>query len=109
MFAANWLSGSTAGSFHRQALYAKRQIVKTSCRLPRGMQGTEQAIIALLTLVVIGTSVWAGADASRRDWSTYAGPFGLPMSWPVVFIACVALWILAFPLYLVERRDIPER
>ncbi len=62
-------------------------------------------MIALLILVVVGTSLWAAADASRRDWRDYRGPFGLPMGWGIVLAACVLLWIVAFPLYLAERRD----
>jgi hypothetical protein len=64
-------------------------------------------MIALLVLVVVGTSLWAAADASRRDWSAIRGPFGLPMGWGVILVACLLVWIVAFPFYLVDRHDAP--
>lgn len=67
------------------------------------------APIVLIVPIVIGTSIWAAADAAQRDWSALAGPFGLPMGWAWVLIACLALWIIAFPCYLAERGRVPIR
>jgi len=61
----------------------------------------------LLLLVVLATDVWvyqdSGSRLSRGEPVTVTfGPFRLenPTVW---FVACLLLWILAFPLYLVAR------
>src|SRR3954471_23454205 len=45
----------------------------------------------LIILVVVGTSIWVMVDATSR---------GLSWTWG---LGCLALWIVAFPMYLVER------
>jgi hypothetical protein len=52
---------------------------------------------ALIVLVVIGTAIWVGFDAPAR---------GLSWTWA---LGCLALWIVAFPWYLVERQRAPGR
>jgi hypothetical protein len=49
-------------------------------------------MVELVLLVVIGTSIWVAFDAPQH---------GLSWSWG---LGCLALWILAFPWYLVERQ-----
>jgi hypothetical protein len=50
---------------------------------------------ALVVLVVVGTSVWVFVDAPGR---------GLSRWWAG---GCLALWIVAFPWYVVTRRGGP--
>ncbi len=67
------------------------------------------ALLPLLVLsVVAGTATWVYSDAQRRDADGYPvvvtfGPFtlGSPGVWAA---ACVIVWILILPLYLVARR-----
>jgi cytochrome c oxidase assembly factor CtaG len=61
----------------------------------------------LLMLVVLATDVWVYRDSGSRltrgePVTVTFGPFRLesPTVW---FVACLVLWILAFPLYLVAR------
>lgn len=46
---------------------------------------------SLILLIVIGTSVWVSLDAPSH---------GLSRAWA---LGALALWIVAFPWYLVER------
>jgi len=54
-------------------------------------------------LIVLGTTVWLGIDAARRDWSknTFASS---PLIW---IFGSLAMWIVIFPAYLVMRRKAP--
>ena len=54
----------------------------------------------VVLLVVVGTTIWVGVDATRREWGGGLGPG----SW-VVF--CLLFWIVAFPVYLVKRGKAP--
>jgi hypothetical protein len=54
----------------------------------------------LVLLVVVGTTMWVGVDASKRDWG---GGFGTA-TWVV---GCIVLWIVMFPIYLVKRGGAP--
>jgi hypothetical protein len=54
----------------------------------------------VMFLVVIGTSIWVGIDAS----SIGAGKVGTgPIGW---FLFCLLLWIVGFPVYLAKRSGI---
>lgn len=44
-----------------------------------------------VVLIVLGTSIWVARDAPQH---------GLSWTWG---LGCLALWIVAFPWYLVER------
>lgn len=57
---------------------------------------------ATLLMVPI-TSLWAAIDASRIQLKRYRSNIS---SGPVVFIACLAMWIVAFPWYLSMRYKI---
>jgi Short C-terminal domain len=58
----------------------------------------------LLWVVVIGTSIWVGIDASSlgvRRGSLGGGPFDMGVAaW---FLVCLLLWIVGFPSYLATR------
>ena len=54
----------------------------------------------LVILVVVGTTIWVGVDASKRDWGEGMGTAG----W-VIF--CTLLWIVGFPVYLAKRGKAP--
>lgn len=62
----------------------------------------------LLLAVVLASDAWVMWDASRRhqrhdDVEASVGPITLnrPEHW---LIACIVLWVIAFPMYLVARR-----
>jgi hypothetical protein len=58
----------------------------------------------LVLLVVVGSAVWVGVDASGRDWSDNAFA---DATWKWV-AGSLLLWIVAFPLYLVHRGRVPR-
>lgn len=58
-------------------------------------------LVLLLLLVVIGTTIWVGFDASKRDF----GPNGTSTGAWVG--GCLLLWIIIFPMYLVQRGKAP--
>jgi Protein of unknown function (DUF2510) len=62
-----------------------------------------QVAAAVSGLIVIASTVWVGADASRRDWShdKFADA-----AWKWV-LGCLLLWIVVFPLYLARRNGKP--
>lgn len=59
----------------------------------------------LMWLIVLGTAIWVLVDAKsigvRKGVITGIGNIG-PWAW---FFACLLLWIVAFPLYLIKRSD----
>jgi hypothetical protein len=62
-----------------------------------------QSLLGIPALVVIGSSVWVGADASQRDLS---GDRFADRTWKWV-VGCLLLWIVAFPIYLARRNRSP--
>ena len=54
---------------------------------------------AIILLLIVGTTVWVGFDASQRDWS-HNGFANRPWKWVV---GSLLFWIVVFPLYLVQR------
>jgi hypothetical protein len=73
----------------------------SSLRMIGGIVTMIEVVSLLLWLTVLGTSIWATADAYelRRR--------GLDMEHPAkVFIACVAFWIVIFPWYIVKRNRV---
>lgn len=56
----------------------------------------------LLYVIVILTTIWVGVDSHRNQIPTGKNPYsgGNAMVWVVM---CLALWIVAFPVYLVKR------
>jgi hypothetical protein len=59
----------------------------------------------IVWLLVIGSSIWVVVDAKsigvKRGQIKGIGNMG-PWGW---FVACLLLWILAFPLYLSKRSE----
>ncbi len=57
----------------------------------------------LILLLIAGTTIWLGFDASRRDWrrSSFA------RSATIWVIGSLAMWIVIFPLYLFMRQRAP--
>jgi hypothetical protein len=60
-------------------------------------------MIAVLILIVIGSTIWVGFDAWGRDWSESNIARG-PFAW---MTACLLLWIIFFPAYLAQRSRFP--
>lgn len=62
----------------------------------------------IVLLVVIGTSIWVLIDAQsigvRKGLVTGVADMG-PVGW---FIACLGIWILAFPFYLAKRDEFKQ-
>jgi hypothetical protein len=56
-----------------------------------------------MLVVVIGTAIWVGLDASQRDWSNNK----FAKSPAVWVLGCLLLWIVAFPVYLAQRSSVP--
>lgn len=59
--------------------------------------------MGLILLLVVGSTVWLGVDASKRDWSE--NKFASSTAHWVV--GSLGLWIVAFPMYLVHRSRAP--
>jgi hypothetical protein len=59
----------------------------------------------MILLVVIGTTIWVGIDASRRDWSSS----GFAKSTTQWVLGSLLLWIVVFPVYLAKRTSAPLR
>ncbi len=60
---------------------------------------------AVLLLVIVGTTIWVGVDASHRDWSGH-GFANATWKWVV---GSLLLWIVAFPVYLAQRGRVPVK
>jgi hypothetical protein len=60
---------------------------------------------AAVFLIIIASAVWVGIDASHRDWS---GNSFANATWKWV-VGALFLWIVAFPVYLVQRGRVPVK
>ena len=60
---------------------------------------------ALIGLLIVGTTVWVGVDASKRDWRNH-GFANATWKWVV---GMLLLWIVAFPVYLAQRGRVPAK
>lgn len=54
-----------------------------------------------LVAVVLGSSIWASVDSSAIQLHRYRS--GIALKPFVLFLACLLLWIVAFPWYLSVR------
>jgi hypothetical protein len=59
----------------------------------------------LVLLVIVGSTIWVGIDASGRDWT--GNKFAKSTAQWV--IGSLFLWIVAFPAYLVYRGRVPQK
>jgi hypothetical protein len=59
----------------------------------------------LFLLLFVATTIWVGVDASRRDWSDH-GFANATWKW---IVGLLLLWIVAFPIYLVQRNRVPAK
>ena len=62
-------------------------------------------VVSLFIVIVLATSVWAGLDAQALikrgvDKKELGGG---PV---IIFIACLGIWIIGFPYYLVKRSNV---
>jgi hypothetical protein len=60
---------------------------------------------ALIAVLIVGTTAWVGYDASGRDWSGHAFA---NRTWKWV-VGSLLLWIVVFPVYLVQRGKVPAK
>lgn len=60
----------------------------------------------MILLIVLGTSIWVGVDAStigvKKGQLKGMADMG-PTGW---FFACLLLWIVAFPFYVAKREEL---
>lgn len=59
---------------------------------------------ALGSLIVLGTTIWAGIDASKIELRKYK--LNGVTSPATTVIACLFLWVIAFPWYLINKGKI---
>jgi hypothetical protein len=62
-----------------------------------------ELMTAIILLLIVGTTVWVGVDASKRDWSNS----GFAKSTTQWVIGSLLLWIIVFPVYLGKRGSAP--
>ena len=64
---------------------------------------------SLVFLIIVGTSLWVAYDAEKKGAKSGrlgGGFFDMgPIGW---LFACLLLWIVAFPAYLVKREEIEK-
>jgi hypothetical protein len=56
-----------------------------------------------MSMLVLGTTIWIAVDASGRDWSSNRF---CNATWKWV-VGALLLWVVTFPLYLVQRGRVP--
>ena len=67
----------------------------------------EVLLITILPITIfILSSIWAGIDSSKIELKKYKS--GISYGPIVITILCLALWIVAFPWYLVVRAKIKD-
>jgi hypothetical protein len=60
---------------------------------------------AFILLLIVGTTIWIGVDASQRDWRENRF---CNTAWKWV-VGSLLLWIVIFPVYLVQRGRAPQK
>ena len=63
----------------------------------------ERRVYPLGLFIVIGTAIWVGSDARRRDWRN--DRFATKTAYWV--LGSLLLWIIVFPIYLSHRAHVP--
>jgi len=61
------------------------------------------AFVLALYAAQLGSIIWLGIDASKRDFS---GSKFASKTWQWV-VGAIFLWIIAFPVYLFKRNNVP--
>jgi hypothetical protein len=62
-------------------------------------------VTALVAVLVLGSTIWVGVDASGRNWRRNRF---CDRTWKWV-VGCLFLWIVAFPVYLAQRGPVPTK
>lgn len=68
-----------------------------------GHEEVDRILAVLISMTVLLTTIWVGFDARANKITSSKGPYGLRNGALAWVIACVLLWIVAFPYYLVRR------
>jgi putative oligomerization/nucleic acid binding protein len=61
--------------------------------------GASATAALLFTLVVLGTTIWLGFDANKRDVGRASR-----VTW---VLGALLFWVVVFPIYLIRRRRVP--
>jgi drug/metabolite transporter (DMT)-like permease len=61
-------------------------------------------MLPIIFLVVLATIIWAGVDASRRDWTNGKYMTNSTAGW---VLGMILLWIVVFPVYIAQRGRAP--
>ena len=72
--------------------------------LNRRMRFAEERRMRLIPIfIVVGSAIWVGVDASKRDWRN--DRFATKTAYWV--LGTLLLWILIFPTYFIHREHVP--
>lgn len=72
--------------------------------LNRRMRFAEERRMRLIPFfIVVGSAIWVGVDASKRDWRN--DRFATKTAYWV--LGTLLLWLLIFPTYLIHRSRVP--
>ena len=63
-------------------------------------------VVLLFQIFILLSSIWVGIDSSKIELKKYKS--GISYGPIVLTILCLALWIVAFPWYLVVRTKIKD-
>ncbi|MCH2383080.1 MAG: hypothetical protein MK290_10245 [Pedosphaera sp.] len=63
-------------------------------------------VVLLFQIFILLSSIWVGIDSSKIELKKYKS--GISYGPIVLTILCLALWIVAFPWYLVVRSKIKD-
>ena len=64
---------------------------------------TESVVQVIVLLGVVCTTIWVGFDAPKRNWPEKS------TSTAIWVIGCLLLWIVVFPIYLIQRGKTTEK
>ena len=63
-------------------------------------------VLSVVCLIILLTSIWVGFDSQANRITSGKGPYSLQNGALVWVMACVLLWIIVFPYYLVRRSTV---
>jgi hypothetical protein len=72
------------------------------------------AIVAVIVVIVLASSIWVSHDSDHYDWDSWTHPTHpewncaaeSPATW---LVACLFLWPVFFPGYFWDRRYAPKK